>query len=93
MPADLHGEFVRSLNRDDADRVLREWYLEVDNEWSVGARRSVNTGGNSYQFWRARFSERWPAEPVARKATGTDGRTPQWVIEARAEKARQGAKP
>jgi len=31
--------------------------------------------------------------PAVLAATGTDARTPQWVIEARAEKARQGAKP
>jgi hypothetical protein len=66
---------VRALNRDDADTVLRDWYLEVDHEWAVGEHKDTPTGGDDYKFWRARFDERWPA-PVVAKA---DPRVPKWA--------------
>jgi hypothetical protein len=62
VPADLHDSFRRARNHDNADKELHEWYLAVDDEWSVGARKGHNTGGNDYRFWRDRFDERWPAE-------------------------------
>lgn len=76
VPADLHESFVRALNRADADSVLRDWYLVVDNEWSVGAKKDTPVGGNDYRFWRARFNEKWPSAdeahtPKSRKPFGT----------------------
>lgn len=67
VPGDLHGQFVRSRNSPDADKELRDWYLAVDLEWSVGSKKDTNTGGNDYRFWRARFDERWPSADAASK--------------------------
>jgi uncharacterized protein YdaU (DUF1376 family) len=78
VPADLHTDFVRALNTDDADQVLRKWYTTVDDEWSVGAKKSWNTGGNNYIFWRARFSEQWPSDDAAPKRS-TGSRLPKWA--------------
>jgi len=73
VPADLHSKFVRALNRDDADKVLRDWYLVVDNDWSVGAHKETPTGADDFAFWRARFDEQWPA-PVK-----VNARVPEWA--------------
>lgn len=85
VPADLHERFVRALNRDDADAVLRTWYTAVDDEWSVGAKKDANPGGNDYQFWRDRFSEKWPpaARPVAVAPSMTKAQA--WAAKKRAE--------
>jgi uncharacterized protein YdaU (DUF1376 family) len=78
VPADLHSEFVRSLNTDDADKVLRAWYLVVDDEWSAGDKKHVNTGGNNFAFWRAWFSEQWPAPDAGLKRVA-GSRLPEWL--------------
>jgi uncharacterized protein YdaU (DUF1376 family) len=88
VPADLHSKFTRALNRDDADKVLRDWYTVVDHDWSVGSRKADNVGGDDYQFWRARFDEKWPAADVAKKSVA-DSRLPAWAQEAQARKAAQ----
>lgn len=69
VPGDLHAKFVRARNHDGADRELRDWYLVVDNDWSVGAHKDTNPGGNDYTFWRARFDEKWPPVSVTKPAT------------------------
>lgn len=74
VPGDLHGQFVRARNHQDADRELRDWYLAVDNEWSIGARKDENPGGNDYRFWRSRFDERWPVERPQRIGTAKTAR-------------------
>lgn len=60
VPADLHVQFVKARNHDAADRELRDWYSLVDHDWSVGAHKDTNPGGNDFKFWRARFDEKWP---------------------------------
>lgn len=82
MPADLHDRFRRALGRDDADKVLRDWYLEVDNEWS-GPKSEVPVTGNDYQFWRARYSERWPSADDVQKPATRETR-PAWAVAAAA---------
>lgn len=67
VPGDLHSQFVRSRHHDGADQELRDWYLAVEQEWTVGAKKHANTGGNDYRFWRARFDEKWPDESQAAK--------------------------
>lgn len=75
VPAVLHSRFVQALNRDDADSLLRDWYLSVDNDWSVGAHKDSPTGADDFAFWRARFDEKWPAQ-VPVKSRG-----PAWLAE------------
>jgi uncharacterized protein YdaU (DUF1376 family) len=75
VPAELHSHFVRARNHDGADRELRDWYLDVDNAWSVGEFKDANTGANDYAFWRARFDEKWPAA----SAPKTNTRVPTWA--------------
>lgn len=76
VPADLHSQFVRARHHDGADKELRDWYLAVDDEWTIGAKREANPGGNDFAFWRARFAERWPPEPVVKPAFSYAGWRP-----------------
>ena len=78
--SEIHQEFIRALNVDDADKQLRDWYAAVDDEWSVGAKKGQNTGGNSFAFWRARFSERWPAPAATEKRAAGSARLPAWAV-------------
>jgi uncharacterized protein YdaU (DUF1376 family) len=80
VPADLHSDFVTSRNHDGADRELRDWYLSVDNAWSVGEFKDANTGASNYSFWRARFDEKWPAVKPQAKPTNQ----PEWMQRAKA---------
>lgn len=80
VPADLHSMFVRARNHPNADKELRDWYLAVDDEWSVGSRKDDNPGGNDYRFWRARFEERWPATVAVKP----DPRLPKWAQKVKA---------
>ena len=68
LPAALFGEFVRRRNHDKADAEIRDWALEVEREWSS----KPDEPGDAYEFWKARYSERWPT------AT-TDKRLPAWA--------------
>jgi uncharacterized protein YdaU (DUF1376 family) len=82
VPADLHSRFVRARNHNDADSELRKWYQRVDDEWSVGAKKDANTGGDDYRFWRARFDEQWPDASAAKRPSHADSRLPTWARES-----------
>ena len=72
VPGALHGEFVRRRNHTDADKELRSWYLEVDKDWQSGA-HALQEPGDSFQFWKARYEERWPSGRTGVVATRTSG--------------------
>lgn len=63
LPAALFGEFVRRRNHLNADREIRDWALVVDNEWSEGGAHAADEPGDAFDFWKARYEERWPATP------------------------------
>lgn len=64
VPAALHTEFVRKLGTLDADETLRAWYRQVDDVWQPERHPEVITGSD-FDFWRARWREKYPTEPVA----------------------------
>lgn len=61
----LHGslfsEFVRRRNHADADQEVRDWALAVEREWGPTGPKSDVEPGDAFDFWRARYAERWPA--------------------------------
>lgn len=69
--ASQHNDFVRRRNHDGADEELRTWYLAVNAEWMDGAHQA-DEPGDPFDFWRARYEERWPALKV-------DKRVPEWA--------------
>jgi hypothetical protein len=60
LHSSLFGEFVRRRGHADADREVRDWALQVDREWSDGGAKAHLEPGDSFDFWRARYAERWP---------------------------------
>ena len=71
LPASLFSEFVRRRNHADADREISDWALEIEREWSDGPRAS-DEPGDPFEFWKARYSEKWPSSKV-------DSRVPAWA--------------
>lgn len=71
LPAPLFGEFVRRRNHDNADGEIRDWAMEVETAW--GDR--PDEPGDPYEFWKARYSEKWP---TARATVGRN--TPKWAV-------------
>jgi hypothetical protein len=61
LPSALFDEFTRRRNHLDADLELRDWAQEVEHEWAS----FEGEPGDAYDFWRARYSERWPTAPEA----------------------------
>jgi hypothetical protein len=78
LHATLFGEFVRRRNHPNADRELRDWALQVDREWSDGGPRGHVEPGEPFEFWRARYDERWPAVVAD---TRKKKHVPAWVTE------------
>lgn len=64
MHAGLFDEFVRRRNHDGADREIRDWASAVDLEWQEGGPYAHLEPGDSFDFWKARYAERWPAAPT-----------------------------
>lgn len=62
LHASLFGEFVRRRNHDNADMEIRDWALAVEREWGPDGPRAHVEPGDPFDFWKARYSERWPAE-------------------------------
>jgi hypothetical protein len=89
VPAFLHDEFRRGLNRvsvDEADRELRRGYIAHVGSWPEG-----RPTGDAIQFWRAWYQQRYPAAPgpaaaaSARKAGPTYTGTPDWFADCQHE--------
>lgn len=56
--------FVRMWPGTDADekrRAVETWVSGVHDAWTTGARRDDVPQANSFEFWRARWDERWQA--------------------------------
>lgn len=72
VPAFIHEEFLRKLPEEQevANRKLRAWYLDVDEQWQGKA-----IGDRPEKFWRARFEE-W--QGTTQKATHR-GPSDTWV--------------
>ena len=69
LHATLFDEFKRRRGHLDADREIRDWALEVERQWE----QFDGEPGNPFDFWRARYAERWPTSPQAdapRRLTG-----------------------
>jgi uncharacterized protein YdaU (DUF1376 family) len=60
LPAVLFSEFVRRRNHASADREIRDWALAVELEWADGP-RAGDEPGDPFDFWKARYAEKWPA--------------------------------
>jgi hypothetical protein len=73
MPQPLFGEFVRRRNTLNADAEILDWAIAVDREWSDGGRFADTEPGDAYEFWKARYAEKWPAPSKA------DARLPAWA--------------
>lgn len=67
LHAALFGEFVRRRNHPGADREIRDWCAEIEARWS----RSDEEPGDSFDFWRARYEEQWPAAKTVKPTFGT----------------------
>jgi len=70
LPSALYGEFVRRRNHAGAERELDEWALDVEREWGTAGPQGQAETGDAFDFWRARYAEKWPA---AAGATLKDG--------------------
>jgi uncharacterized protein YdaU (DUF1376 family) len=76
LPAGKFSEFVRRRGGPDPDAVIRSWAMDVEREWGPGGAKSHLEPGPIFQFWEARYSERWPAA----KASAEDA---MWEAAAR----------
>ena len=72
LPASLFSEFVRRRNHADADREIRDWAMVVEAEWGPDGPRASEEPGDSFEFWKARYADKWPAMKV-------DSRLPAWA--------------
>lgn len=73
LHASLFNDFVRRRNHGDADREIRKWAEGVVDEWTTGAFERVEPG-DMFDFWKARYAERWPADKAA-----APSRLPAWA--------------
>ena len=65
LPAALFGEFVRRRNHDGADREIRDWALGIEREWAD----KPDEPGEPFEFWKARYAEKWPVLPSVKPST------------------------
>lgn len=61
LHATLFGEFVRRRNHADADREIRDFCMDVERQWGDGSPNANVEPGDPFEFWKARYAERWPA--------------------------------
>lgn len=73
--ASQFGEFVRRRNHDGADMEIREWCMTVEREWGMDGPKSQVETGDSFDFWRERYAETWPADVKP----ATNSRLPAWA--------------
>lgn len=71
-----HDAFVRRRNHLQADQELRDFYTAIDDAWSTPPLDTVEPG-DPFDFWRARYDERWPA-PMKAAARRPAEQQPQW---------------
>lgn len=64
LHASQFGEFVRRRNHDGADAEVRTWAFDVITAWTDGEFGATEPG-DPFDFWRARYAERWPAAAPA----------------------------
>lgn len=65
LHASLYSEFVRRRNHPDAEREIDTWALEVEREWGPDGPRGQEETGDAFDFWRARYAEKWPPSQAA----------------------------
>lgn len=82
LHAEQFGEFVRRRNHDGAHAEVLHFAQGVIDEWTTGA-HAKHEPGDGFDFWRARYAERWPAE---RQAQGNPNE-PEWARKWREAKA------
>jgi uncharacterized protein YdaU (DUF1376 family) len=80
-----HEDFLRMRNSPLAEGELQSWYLTVSDEWTEGARKAEEVGGDMFAFWRARYAEKWPAA----KAQAATAERRSNVPDAAASRARR----
>lgn len=65
LPAWLFTEFMGRRNHDNADQELRAWAMTVESEWGPGGPKARVETGDALEFWRTRYSEKWPTPQTA----------------------------
>lgn len=81
LHASLFGELVRRRNHAEADREIREWALAIDRDWQEGGPHGSDEPGDQFDFWKARYAERWPATA---NNTPPSKAAPAWITRAKA---------
>lgn len=83
LHASLFNDFVRRRNHDNADEEIRQWADGVVDEWTTGTFATIEPG-DPFDFWKARYAERWPAAVVSPAKS-----VPPWLQRVQAAKAAQ----
>lgn len=68
LHASLFSDFVRRRNTDNADQEIRDWAMNVEREWGPGGPKAHLETGDMYDFWKARYAEKWPAAAKAERS-------------------------
>lgn len=76
VPQRTHADFIGYRGHADAERELLAWYAEVSEEWTTGAHRNTPCQANIFDFWRARYDEKWPSESGAKPKAANEW--PAW---------------
>lgn len=69
LHASLFGEFVRRRGHANAEREVSDWASAVAKDWVEGGAHAHDEPGDPFDFWRARYEERWPAKQSGPAAT------------------------
>lgn len=67
LHASLYDEFVRRRNHPSAAKEIDDWCMEVEREWGDDGPHAHDEPGDAFDFWKARYAERWPAASVKAK--------------------------
>lgn len=62
--AQQYREFVGRRNHPNAEAEIDKWAIGVLDEWTSGAKGNLEPG-ESFEFWKARYAEQWPAASAA----------------------------
>lgn len=79
-----HRDFIGLRNHPGAEAELFAWYEQVSEDWTTGAHQGDSPGSDMFQFWRARFDERWPPQAKP-QASGRQNPVDAWLDRKKAE--------
>lgn len=73
VPWPLHIQLQGLRNNPNANEELQAFYADVSEDWNSGAHAAANVDPEMFNFWRARYAERWPPEkPERPRERGAD---------------------